>query len=66
MSYTNNDYGKGLANSIQKNFEVIGNHYFRIARMAKVTMEPVVLATGGDVLIVAGYLDQGKVSSNIY
>ncbi|MGB2095893.1 MAG: ABC transporter substrate-binding protein, partial [Candidatus Puniceispirillaceae bacterium] len=64
ISYTNNDYGKGLAASIQSNFENLGG---------KVTIstshedgkgdygaEVAALAqAGGDVLIVAGYLDQG-------
>ncbi len=64
ISYTNNDYGKGLAASIQSNFEDLGG---------KVTIstshedgkgdygaEVAALAqAGGDVLIVAGYLDQG-------
>ena len=64
MTYTNNDYGKGLADSIQANFEQRGGHITistphedgkgdygaEVAALA---------AVGGDILIVAGYLDQG-------
>ena len=64
MTYTNNDYGKGLADSIQNNFEAAGG---------KVTISAphedgkgdysaevgALAAAGGQVLIVAGYLDQG-------
>lgn len=64
LTYTNNDYGKGLAESIKANFEKMGG---------KVTISAshedgkgdynaevgALAAAGGDVLIVAGYLDQG-------
>lgn len=64
ITYTNNDYGKGLADSIETNFKAVGG---------KVTMnaahedgkgdygaEVAALAqAGGDILVVAGYLDQG-------
>jgi branched-chain amino acid transport system substrate-binding protein len=64
LSHTNNDYGKGLAESIKRNF---------IARGGKITItaahedgkgdysaEVAALAqASGDILIVAGYLDQG-------
>ena len=64
MTYTNNDYGKGLADSIQANFEQRGgditistphedgkgDYSAEVAALA---------AVGGDILIVAGYLDQG-------
>lgn len=64
MTYTNNDYGKGLADSIQANFEGMGG---------KITISTphedgkgdysaevgALASAGGDVLIVAGYLDQG-------
>ena len=64
LSYTNNDYGKGLADSIQSNFEAIGG---KVAISAShedgkgdYGAEVGALAqAGGDVLIVAGYLDQG-------
>ncbi|NRP95791.1 Leucine-, isoleucine-, valine-, threonine-, and alanine-binding protein precursor [Marinobacterium sp. xm-g-59] len=64
MTYTNNDYGKGLADSIQSNFEAAGG---------KVTINTphedgkgdygaevgALAQAGGDILVVAGYLDQG-------
>jgi len=64
ITYTNNDYGKGLADSIETNFKKVGG---------KVTInvshedgkgdygaEVAALAqAGGEILIVAGYLDQG-------
>ena len=64
LTYTNNDYGKGLAESIKANFEKMGG---------KITLSAAhedgkgdynaeigaLAAAGGDVLIVAGYLDQG-------
>jgi len=64
LTYTNNDYGKGLAESIKSNFEKVGG---------KITISAAhedgkgdynaevgaLAAAGGDVLIVAGYLDQG-------
>ena len=64
MSYTNNDYGKGLADSIQKNFEAIGGKITISAShedgKGDYGAEVAALAqAGGDVLIVAGYLDQG-------
>ena len=64
MSYTNNDYGKGLADSIQKNFEEIGGKITISAShedgKGDYGAEVAALAqAGGDVLIVAGYLDQG-------
>ena len=64
ITYTNNDYGKGLADSIKTNFKKEGG---------KVTISNphedgkgdytaevgALAAAGGDVLVVAGYLDQG-------
>ena len=64
MTYTNNDYGKGLADSITANFtqrgglitisapheDGKGDYSAEVAALA---------AVGGDILIVAGYLDQG-------
>lgn len=64
MTYTNNDYGKGLADSIKMNFENAGgeitistahedgkgDYGAEVAALAQ---------AGGDILIVAGYLDQG-------
>ncbi len=64
MTFTNNDYGKGLAESIQKNFESIGGKITISAAhedgKGDYSAEVGALAqAGGDVLIVAGYLDQG-------
>ncbi len=64
ITYTNNDYGKGLADSIATNFKALGgavtieaahedgkgDYAAEVAALA---------AAGGDVLVVAGYLDQG-------
>ncbi len=64
LTYTNNDYGKGLADSIAANVEMRGgtitisvphedgkgDYSAEVATLA---------AVGGDILIVAGYLDQG-------
>ncbi len=64
LTYTNNDYGKGLADSIVANFTERGGHITisiphedgkgdygaEVATLA---------AVGGEILIVAGYLDQG-------
>ena len=64
LTYTNNDYGKGLADSIAANVEMRGgtitisvphedgkgDYSAEVAALA---------AVGGDLLIVAGYLDQG-------
>lgn len=64
LTYTNNDYGKGLANSIQSNFEKLGGKITLSAAhedgKGDYTAEVASLASaGGDILIVAGYLDQG-------
>jgi len=64
MTYTNNDYGKGLADSIQAAFEAKGGKITAVAAhedgKADYSAEVGTLAAaGGDVLIVAGYLDQG-------
>ena len=64
MTYTNNDYGKGLADSIQMNFEKVGGNVTISAAhedgKADYGAEVGALAqAGGEVLIVAGYLDQG-------
>ena len=64
MTYTNNDYGKGLSDAIANAF---------IAKGGKVTINTshedgkadysaevaALAAAGGDLLVVAGYLDQG-------
>lgn len=64
MTYTNNDYGKGLAESIKSNFEAKGGTITISAAhedgKGDYSAEVGALAqAGGDVLIVAGYLDQG-------
>lgn len=64
LTYTNNDYGRGLADAIQAAFEERGGQITAVAShedgRADYSAEVASLAAaGGDVLIVAGYLDQG-------
>ena len=64
MTYTNNDYGKGLADSIEANYTSRGGTITINAPhedgKADYNAEVASLAqAGGDILIVAGYLDQG-------
>ena len=64
LTYTNNDYGKGLADSIKSAFESIGGKITAVAAhedgKADYSAEVGTLASaGGDLMIVAGYLDQG-------
>ncbi|MCU9846818.1 ABC transporter substrate-binding protein [Defluviimonas sp. WL0024] len=64
ISYTNNDYGKGLADSIQAAVEASGGSVTISAAhedgKADYSAEVGALASaGGDALIVAGYVDQG-------
>jgi branched-chain amino acid transport system substrate-binding protein len=64
LTYTNNDYGKGLADSFQKAYEEAGGTITISAAhedgKADYSAEVATLASaGGEVLIVAGYLDQG-------
>ena len=64
LTYTNNDYGKGLADSITANFEQRGGHITISTPhedgKGDYSAEVAALAAvGGDILIVAGYLDQG-------
>ena len=64
MTYTNNDYGKGLSDSIQANFTAAGGNITINAPhedgKADYSTEVSALAqAGGEILIVAGYLDQG-------
>ena len=64
ITYTNNDYGKGLADSIESNFKSVGgtvtiNTYHEEGK-GDYSAEVAALAqAGGDILVVAGYLDQG-------
>lgn len=64
LTYTNNDYGKGLGDSIQSNMEAQGIEVTISAShedgKGDYTAEVAALsAGGGELLIVAGYLDQG-------
>ncbi|MGC9447666.1 ABC transporter substrate-binding protein [Cereibacter johrii] len=64
ITYTNNDYGKGLADSIQQAFEKAGGKVTISAAhedgKADYSAEVAALAAaGGDMLVVAGYVDQG-------
>ncbi len=64
ITYTNNDYGKGLADSIRAAFKAAGGRVTITAAhedgKGDYSAEVGALAQlGGDVLIVAGYLDQG-------
>ena len=64
VTYTNNDYGKGLADSFQSAFEAQGGTVTLNAAhedgKADYSAEVGALASaGGEVLVVAGYVDQG-------
>jgi len=64
ITYTNNDYGKGLADAFQTAFEAAGGSVTISAAhedgKADYSAEIGALASaGGEVLVVAGYLDQG-------
>lgn len=64
LTYTNNDYGKGLADAIESSFKALGGEVTIVAAhedgKADYTAEIGALASaGGDILVVAGYLDQG-------
>ena len=64
ITYTNNDYGKGLADSIATNVKGMGGAVTIEAAhedgKGDYSAEVAALAAaGGDVLVVAGYLDQG-------
>lgn len=64
VTYTNNDYGKGLADSFQTAFEEIGGTVTISAAhedgKADYSAEVGALASaGGDALVVAGYVDEG-------
>ena len=64
VTYTNNDYGKGLADSFQAAFEAAGGTVTISAAhedgKADYSAEVGALASaGGEVLVVAGYVDQG-------
>jgi len=64
LTYTNNDYGKGLADAIQSSFEEVGGEVTIVTAhedgKGDYSAEVAALASaGGDILVVAGYLDQG-------
>lgn len=64
ITYTNNDYGKGLAESISAAFTATGGKVTATAAhedgKADYSAEVATLASaGGDLLVVAGYVDQG-------
>lgn len=64
LTYTNNDYGKGLADTFQKTFEASGGTVTISAAhedgKADYSAEVGALsAAGGDLLVVVGYVDQG-------
>jgi branched-chain amino acid transport system substrate-binding protein len=64
LTYTNNDYGKGLAEAIATSFEAKGGKVTINAAhedgKADYSAEVAALSSaGGDILVVAGYLDQG-------
>ena len=64
VTYTNNDYGLGLANSFQTAFTEMGGTVTLVAAhedgRADYSAEVGALASaGGDALVVAGYIDQG-------
>ncbi len=64
LTYTNNDYGKGLADAFQTAFEAAGGTVTISAAhedgKADYSAEVGALASaGGELLVVAGYIDQG-------
>ena len=64
LTYTNNDYGKGLADSIQGSYEALGGKVTVVASheddKGDYSAEVAALAQGGsDHLLIVGYLDRG-------
>ena len=64
VTYTNNDYGKGLADAIVTSYEAVGGEVTINAAhedgKADYSAEVGALASaGGELLVVAGYVDQG-------
>ncbi len=64
LTYTNNDYGKGLADAIQSSFKSMNGSITIVTAHEEgkgdYSAEVGALAqAGGDLLVVAGYLDQG-------
>lgn len=64
LTYTNNDYGKGLATAIQDSFlakggTIVMNAAHEDGKADYAAEVAALAASGGDMLVVAGYLDQG-------
>ncbi|PIE12541.1 MAG: branched-chain amino acid ABC transporter substrate-binding protein [Rhodobacterales bacterium] len=64
VTYTNNDYGKGLSDSITAAYKALGGEVTAVTAhedgKADYSAEVATLAAaGGDALVVAGYVDQG-------
>ncbi|MGV8953765.1 MAG: ABC transporter substrate-binding protein [Cypionkella sp.] len=64
LTYTNNDYGKGLADAISSSFIAKGgvvtiNTSHEDGKADYSAEVAALAAAGGDLLVVAGYLDQG-------
>ncbi|NRB17095.1 MAG: ABC transporter substrate-binding protein [Rhodobacteraceae bacterium] len=64
LTYTNNDFGKGLSDAIKSSFEALGGEVTITTAhedgKGDYSAEVGALASaGGDILVVAGYLDQG-------
>ena len=64
VTYTNNDFGKGQSDSFVQNYEALGGEVTIVAAhedgRADYSAEVGALASaGGDILVVAGYADQG-------
>ncbi len=64
LTYTNNDYGKGLADAIATSFTAKGgvvtiNASHEDGKADYAAEVAALAAAGGDLLVVAGYLDQG-------
>ena len=64
VTYTNNDYGKGLADAIDTNFKSMGgtvtiNAPHEDGKGDYTAEVGALAAAGGDMLVVAGYVDQG-------
>ncbi len=64
LTYTNNDYGKGLAEAIAASFTAKGgvvtiNTAHEDGKADYAAEVAALAAAGGDLLVIAGYLDQG-------
>ncbi len=64
LTYTNNDYGKGLADAFAESFTAAGgeitiNTSHEDGKADYSAEVGALAAAGGDILVVAGYLDQG-------